>query len=100
MTGSPTHTAKVSVEFVDYEDSYNELIIEFMLRMTNAGSPQTYDSPAEGPEFEIVGVEISHDGVDGDGQEFKEVDYKTLELILGPQFASKLFEEACERVEE
>ncbi len=100
MIGSPTHTAKVSLELIGYEDSYNELVIEFILKVTASGSPQTYDSPTEGPEFEIVGVEISHNGDDGDGEEFKEVDFKTLELILGPQFVYKLFTEACERAEE
>ncbi len=57
MISSPTHSAKVSVELSGYGDSYNELVIEFMLRMTDSGSPQTWDSPAEGPEFEIAGVE-------------------------------------------
>ncbi len=99
MTGSPTHAAKTSVELVG-GDSYNELFIDFMLRMTDPGSPQTWDSPAEGPEFEIVGIEVAHDGDDGDGEEFKEVDYKTLELILGARLVSTLFEEACERAEE
>jgi len=100
MTGSSIHSAKVSVQLEGYGDSYNELIIEFFLKMTDPGSPQTWDQPAEGPEFEMVGVEVAHHGEDGVGEEFKEVDYKTLEVVLGPQFTSKLFDEACERVEE
>ena len=101
MISSPTHSAKVSIELSGYGDSYNELVIEFMLRMTDSGSPQTWDSPAEGPEFEIAGVEIAHHyGDEGEGGEAKEVNYKTLELILGEQFTSKLFDEACERAEE
>ncbi len=100
MTGSSTHTARLSIEVVGYQDVYNELLLDFLLKMTDPGQPETSCSPAEGPEFELVGIEISHDGDDGDGEEFKEVDYKTLELVLGVKLVSTLLTEACERAEE
>lgn len=105
MISSPTHSAIVSIELCGPNDSYNELVIQLHLQMTDPGQQPTFDpqhggDPGYGPEFELAEVEFAHCGDDGDGTVFHGVTELAMKTFLGKSVWNKIFNEACERAEE
>ncbi len=97
-----THTAQISVEVVGPEDVYNELILTFNLKMTDPGSRQTWEQPAEGPEFEVITVNVdwAEAGMDGAIKNDTVIPTGILQGILGPTFIQACIDRACETAEE